>query len=196
MESCRLLKLALALAWAGFAYLAPLRELQAQNCSTLTGPGMSGRVSCPPTRHFNIPSGGGSSGTDFGAVVGALGGLLDAVQSFSSGTSGGSTGARCRPGEGLCSGGGCAPLGSVCCGNRYCPSGTVCTRGTECLPRNSDRVCSDGHSYCEAGQFCTRGNRCLSRYSERVCSSGRYCDVGPTRAIAATAGIADPALSA
>jgi hypothetical protein len=176
--SRRLFKLALALACAGFAYLVPLRELQAQNCSTLTGPGMSGRVSCPPTRHFNIPSSGGGSGTDLGAALGALGGLLDAVQSFSSGTSGGSSGASCRAGEGLCPGGGCAPLGSVCCsGNRHCPSGTVCTRGSECLPRNSPRVCSNG-SYCDADHICMPGNHCLSRYSERVCSNGRYCDVG------------------
>jgi hypothetical protein len=82
-------------------------------------------------------------------------------------------------GWGVCPDGTCAPLGSTCCGNAsHCAGNQICIEnGTQCLARDSERVCSNG-SYCDAGFMCMNDGRCLSVLSDRYCGDGRYCDAG------------------
>jgi len=73
---------------------------------------------------------------------------------------------RCPSGKVLF-GNGCAPAGSVDCGGMsYCPAGDICTKDHHCLPRSSDRVCSDG-SYCNPGLTCKSDNKCHDEAQER-----------------------------
>lgn len=92
-------------------------------------------------------------------------------------------GTYCNPGYHCAAGDRCVadiPPGAVDCGGgRYCQAGNVCTNNGQCLPRSSDRVCSDG-SYCNPGQHCVAGDRCMADIPPGAmdCGGGRYCEAG------------------
>jgi hypothetical protein len=91
----------------------------------------------------------------------------------------GGSGGSCRSGMGECPDGTCAPLGSTCCGNgSHCDGSQICIEhGSQCLARDSERICPNGN-YCDAGFMCMNDGRCLSMLSDRYCRNGRYCQEG------------------